>query len=126
MEGFDAARKRLQRLARFAGITIVDIRAPAFERDRAVAARQYAVVGDIVDGAAKRVHLVHRIALRRRQDAHGEIERATRRYFRDVGSRIFGDQIGNGQDELRCGAPKGSLEIGRRLLDSFGIARNAS
>jgi hypothetical protein len=66
-------------------------------------------VGDIVDRAAERVDLVHRVALRGGKDAHREIERASRRRFRSVGSRIVGDDVGNGQDELRCGAPTGKL-----------------
>src|SRR5471030_2839279 len=47
------------------------------------------------------------------EDAHGEIERATRRYLGNVGCRIVGDKIGNGQDGLRCGAPKGSKCLDR-------------
>jgi hypothetical protein len=44
-------------------------------RSEALGARQVAI-GDIVDSAAKSVDLIHRVALRRWQDAHREVKRA--------------------------------------------------
>ena len=93
-----SARKRG---ARRTGIARVDIGAPALERGGAFGARRVVVVGDIVDSAAKGVDLIHRIALRSRQDAHGEIERAAGSRGSGVDFCIVHDKIGNSQDDLR-------------------------
>jgi hypothetical protein len=80
-------------------------------RSEARGARHVAV-GDIVDSTAKRVDLIHRIALRGRQNAHGEIERAAGRGGSGVDFCIVHDKIGNSQDDLRWRRPlKGVQEV---------------
>jgi hypothetical protein len=94
-------RQRAQRSARCAGVARVDVGTPALERGGAFGARRVVVVGDIVDSAAEGVDLIHRIALRSRQDAHGEIERTAGRGGSGVNFCIVHDKIGNSQDDLR-------------------------
>src|SRR5581483_7592150 len=60
------------------GIERVDIVAPAREVLEPPGMRRIAI-GDVVDGTAEAIDLEHRLALRLRQDAHGEIERAAAR-----------------------------------------------
>src|SRR5579884_962493 len=60
-----------------AGIDRADIGPPLLERPAPRLARAR-IVGDVVDGAAKRVDLVHGFALGARQNPHPEIERGAR------------------------------------------------
>jgi hypothetical protein len=93
-------RQIAQRFARRASIARVDVGTPALERSGPFG-RRLAAVGNIVDRAAERVNLVHRVTLRCRQNAHREIKRAARGNGSGVGLCIVHDWIGNGQDNLR-------------------------
>ncbi len=103
-----SARKRSTRCA---GVARVDVGAPALERGGAFGARHVAV-GNVVDSAAEGVDLIHRVALRGRQDAHREIKRAAGRGGSGVDFWFVHDKIGNSQDDLRWRRPlKGVQEV---------------
>ncbi|WP_429469422.1 hypothetical protein [Paraburkholderia sp. WSM4175] len=56
--------------------------------------------------------MVHRIALRRRQDAHRKIKRAAGRGGSGVDFSIVHDKIGNSQDDLRWRRPLKGVQKG--------------
>ena len=70
------AQGRRARGGAAAAVERVDIGAPALRAARAARSRGPGVVGDVVDRAAERIDLEHRLALRARQDAHRGVERA--------------------------------------------------
>src|SRR5262249_14366594 len=80
----------LQARRRRSAIERVDVVAPLLKRGETLVTRPVRV-SDIVDLAAEAVDLEHRLALRRRQDAHRRIERPARgrRAVLRVGRRRF-------------------------------------
>ena len=76
------ARARPAELGGAAGVERVDVVAPLRRAAAMRASRAAVAVGDVVDRAAERIDLEHRLALRARQDAHGRDRTSCRRALR--------------------------------------------
>ena len=106
-ESLHRLRQAFQPCRRLAGIERIDIAPPLRELPGALGAVA-AVIGDVVDRAAESVDVVHGLALRARQDAHGGVERRAGGGGGGIGPGLVA--VGLLADRLRLGKPaRGAL-----------------